>query len=279
MNSIDLSSAQTEDVELKRLLEGILLHSGFDFLNYNRPALKDRVLAFLRQEQLDSISGLQAAVLRDAASLDRLLLGLATRQTALFSEPSLYRVLRQDIVPWLRTYPFPRLWVAGCAGGAEAYSLAIILLEETLQDRCRLYATDLCEAVVRQARAGVWPLEAMRRAATNYRKAGGRRKFSEYYTAQDGRAVVSPALRKNVVFAGHNLATDASFNEFQLVYCGEAMRDFDPILQARVHDLLYASLAPRGLLVLRRSNALDVTLHQADYEPLDTRRHIYRRKW
>ena len=268
-----------EDVELKLLLEAVYLQSGFEFRNYHRPLIKQRVVDSVRRERLKTISELQAAVLRESPVLERLLVCFTEHRTCPFAEPAFYRAFRQEIVPWLRTYPFARIWVVGCAGGAETYSLATVLLEEGLQERCRIYATDLCEAVVRQARAGYWPLPRFKRAAAHYRSAGGTQDFSRYYTLQNGQAHISAALAKNIVFAAHNLMTDASFNEFHVVLCREAMAQFDPILQAQVHQLLYGSLVPRGVLALGRRHELGLTLYQSDYEAILPRHGIYRKKW
>jgi chemotaxis protein methyltransferase CheR len=264
---------------VKLLLEAVYLQSGLEFRNYRRGLIKQRVVDSVRRERLKTISELQAAVLREPPVLERLLVCLTEHRTCPFADPAFYRAFRQEIVPWLRTYPFARIWVVGCAGGAETYSLAAVLLEEGLQERCRIYATDLCEPVVRQAQGGYWPLPAFKRAAAHYRSAGGKQDFSSYYTLEDGQARISAGLAKNVVFAAHNLMTDASFNEFHVVLCREAMDQFDPILQAQVHQLLYASLVPRGVLALGRRHQLGLTLHQSDYQPLIPRHGLYRKNW
>lgn len=271
-------SPPPEELELKLLLEAIYLKSGLDFRNYRHCVIQERVAISLQREGLSSISELQSALLRQPPLLERLLVGLTARHTCLFHEPAFYRALRQEIVPWLRTYPFARIWVAGCAGGGEAYSLATILLEESLQDRCRIYATDLCEPIVRQAEAGVWPIAALKRAAANYRRAGGTHRFVDYHTLKDGQARVSPDLGRNIVFAAHNLMTDASFNEFHLIVCREAMDDFDPILQAQAHELLYTSLMPRGVLALGR-HRVGPSLRLSQYEPVMPQHGIYRKRW
>ena len=266
-----------EDIELRLLLEGISLHYGFDFRNYCRPAIKQRVQAFLHDEQLGSISELLTKVLHVPEALDRFLLRLLARPQPLFGRPSFYATFRRTIVPWLRTYPFTRIWVPGCAGDATAFSLALILLEEGLQTRCRIYATDLCDAVLRSAQAGQWPVRAMKGATANYRKGGGTRNFADYFTVKAGQATLTPAGRGNLVFAAHNLVSDGSFNEFHLIHCQETMKTFDSILQAHVHDLFFASLAPGGLLVVGPANDLGATLHQVDYQILDPHHGIYRK--
>jgi chemotaxis protein methyltransferase CheR len=166
----------------------------------------------------------------------------------------------------------------GCATGEEVYSLAILLQEEGLYDRCRLYATDLSDSVITRAKASVFPLAQMKEYTANYLQAGGQRSFSEFYTANHEQAVMAGALKKNIVFAQHNLATDASFNEFNVVLCRNVLIYFNKTLQERVHRLIFDSLAPLGLLCLGRQESLRFTAHEPDYEPLNEKERIYRRR-
>ncbi len=272
------STDALEQIELSLLLEGVFQQYGYDFRNYAHASIKRRILARVQEEGLRSISELQARVLHDPACLERLLLGLTVHVTALFRDPGFYRALRTLAVPWLRTYPFVRLWVAGCSTGEEVYSLAILLEEEKLYDRCRIYATDLGDPVLAKAKAGIFPLASMQEYSDNYFKASGQKSFSDYYTASHDHALLSPALRRNVVFAQHNLVTDASFNEFHLVLCRNVMIYFDKTLQDRVHQLLYDSLAPLGLLGLGRNESLRFTPCESGYEEVDARERIYRKK-
>ncbi|MEK7684604.1 MAG: protein-glutamate O-methyltransferase CheR [Verrucomicrobiota bacterium] len=274
----DTAPDTLENLELTLLLEGVFQQYGYDFRHYAVASIKRRVLARLAEEKLATVSELQARLLHDPAAFERFLLGLTVHVTALFRDPGFYQALRAQAVPWLRTYPFVRLWVAGCSTGEEVYSLAILLQEETLYDRCRIYATDLGETVLAKAKAGIFPLASMQEYSDNYFKAGGQQSFSEYYTASHDHAILSPALRRNVLFAQHNLVTDASFNEFHLVLCRNVMIYFDKTLQDRVHQLLYDSLAPLGLLGLGRNESLRFTPCESGYEEVDAQERIYRKK-
>ena len=159
--------------------------------------------------------------------MERLLLDLSINVTAMFRDPGFYLAFRQKVVPMLRTYPFLRIWNAGCSTGEETYSLAILLAEEGLLDRTRIYATDINQPVLARARDGVFPLEKMREYTENYQAAGGTRAFSEYYVAAYDGARFDPALAANVVFAQHNLVADHSFNEFHVVVCRNVLIYFD----------------------------------------------------
>ncbi|HET9509384.1 MAG TPA: CheR family methyltransferase, partial [Gaiellaceae bacterium] len=210
---------ELEEIELELLLEGIYRRYGFDFREYAPASLRRRVRRRMQGEHVGSISALQELVLHDPAVMERLLLDLSINVTAMFRDPSFFLSLRQNVVPLLRTYPFARIWVAGCSSGEEVYSLAIVLDEEGLAERVRIYATDINEAVLEQARLGVFPLDKMREYTQNYIRAGGTQAFSEYYVARYDGAQFSRSLVENVVFAQHNLASDAAFNEFHVIVC------------------------------------------------------------
>src|ERR671935_1675527 len=195
----------------------------------------------------------------------------------MFRDPSFYVAFRERVAPLLRTYPFTRIWVAGCSTGEEVHSLAILLKEEELYDRTRIYATDINEAVLERAREGVFPLEKMKEYTQNYLKAGGKRAFSEYYVAAYDGAQFQRSLVENVVFAQHNLASDRSFNEFNVIVCRNVMIYFDKPLQARVHRLFHESLAPLGVLALGHKESLAFSPYAEDFEELDPDERIYRR--
>src|SRR5438309_4883296 len=249
------------------MLEGVFRQYGFDFRKYARSSLKRRIRNFVRDEKIGSISLLQDRLLHDPAWLDRFVYSLSVNVSAMFRDPKFYVAFRNDVVPLLRTYPFVRIWLAGVSMGEEVYSLAILLQEEGLYDRCRIYATDINDAVLKKAKEGIYPLDLMQTYTSNYIKAGGDRDFSNYYTAAYDRAIFKSSLRENVVFAQHNLVGDASFNEFQVILCRNVMIYFNSQLQANVHHLLYESLVMFGILGLGAKITLKFSPHEdADEE-------------
>lgn len=268
---------ELEAVEIQLLLEGMYRYYGFDFRDYALASLKRRIWNTIRSEQLATVSGLQEKVLHDPECLSRFLLGLSVNVTAMFRDPSFYLTFRRKVVPLLRTYPFIRIWLAGCSTGEEVYSMAIILEEEGLYHRSRIYATDMNELVLRQAREGIYPLDLMQEYTQNYLRAGGKKSFSEYYTAAYDHAIFRASLRENVIFSQHNLATDRSFNEFNVILCRNVLIYFNQSLQERVHNLLYESLSRFGVLGLGRQESLKFTPHEPQYEALDKREKLYRR--
>jgi chemotaxis protein methyltransferase CheR len=271
------SRDELERIEIQLLLEGIYRRYGFDFREYAPASLKRRLWRRIHAEGLASVSGLQERVLHDSACMERLLLDLSINVTAMYRDPSFYVAFRRQAVPLMRTYPFVRIWNAGCSTGEEVYSIAILLEEEGLYDKTRVYATDINESVLERARAGVFPLDKMQEYTQNYIAAGGTRAFSEYYVADYDGAMFSSSLIENVVFAQHNLVSDRSFNEFHVIMCRNVMIYFDKPLQDHVHRLFYDSLAMFGVLALGHKESIRFSPHADCYEELDTDERLYRK--
>jgi chemotaxis protein methyltransferase CheR len=270
-------NSELETLEIQLLLEGLFRYYGYDFRDYALASLKRRIWNTIQAERLTSISALQEKVLHDRACLDRFLLGLSVNVTSMFRDPSFYLAFRREVVPLLRTYPFIRIWHAGCSTGEEVYSMAILMQEEGLYHRCRIYATDMNELVLRKAKAGIFPLDLMQDYTQYYLRAGGKESFSEYYTAAYENAIFRSSLKENIVFSQHNLAIDGSFNEFNVILCRNVLIYFNQSLQERVHKLLYESLIRFGVLGLGSHESLKLTPHERHYEALDSREKLYRR--
>jgi chemotaxis protein methyltransferase CheR len=266
-----------EKKELDCLLEAVYHRYGFDFREYAPASLRRRINRRVKLEGLSSISALQDRLLREPEVMHRLLLDLSINVTAMFRDPSFHLAFREKVVPLLRTYPFTRIWLAGCSTGEEVYSLAILLEEESLYDRCRIYATDINEEVLERARLGVFPLSKMQDYTRNYIGAGGKRSFSDYYVSAYDGAAFDRSLMRNVVFAQHNLASDRSFNEFHAIVCRNVMIYFERSLQERVFALFDDSLTRLGVLALGHKESLRTSAHRDRYEELDTAERLYRK--
>jgi chemotaxis protein methyltransferase CheR len=268
---------ELERIEIELLLEAIERHYGFDFRGYAFGSLRRRLWRSASEEGVQSISGLQEKILHDPQAMERLLTGLSVNVTTMFRDPTFYVAFREHVVPLLRTYPFIRFWNAGCSTGEETYSLAILLQEEGLYERARIYATDFNSDVLARARAGELPLDRMQEYTQNYQHAGGKRDFSAYYSVERGVAKLGEGLSEHAVFAQHNLASDRSFNEFNVVLCRNVLIYFGRDLQRRVHQLFYDSLSRFGVLGLGQKETLRFTDLEDRYEELDPRERIYRR--
>ena len=273
----DHGAGGLERLEIQLLLEAIYRHYGFDFRAYAYSSLRRRLLKRIEEEHLTSISGLQEKVLHHPPSMDRLLLDLSINVTSMFRDPSFFAAIRTKVIPHLKTYPFIRVWHAGCSTGEEVFSMAILLKEEGLYDRARIYATDINEMVLQQAKNGIFPLQKMQEYTANYQRAGGVKSFSEYYTAKYDGALFDPGLTQNVVFSQHNLVTDRSFSEFNLILCRNTMIYFERNLQNHVIKLFRDSLATFGILGLGKKESLKFSKEEAHFEPLVASEKIYRK--
>jgi chemotaxis protein methyltransferase CheR len=267
---------ELEQLEIELLLEAIFRHYGFDFRSYAFSSIRRRIWKRINAEELPNVTSLQERVLHDPQVMERLLLDLSINVTAMYRDPGFYREFREKVVPLLRTYPFIRVWHAGCSTGEEVYSMAILLEEEGLLGKSRLYATDINEVVLQQARAGIFPLERMQEYTENYIKAGGKRAFSEYYVAKYDGALFNPSLTEHVVFSQHNLVTDRSFSEFNVILCRNVLIYFDRSLQAKVHRLFYDSLVNFGILGLGGKESLKFSQYEDCYEQISSEK-IYRK--
>jgi chemotaxis protein methyltransferase CheR len=264
-------------LEIDLLLTGMAERYGYDFRNYARASLTRRVRKALQREGLKSVSALQTKLLHDEDAAMRFVASMSVHTTAMFRDPEVYRLLREQVLPMLRTYPFVRIWHAGCSSGEEVYSLAIMLEEEGLYDRCRIYATDMSDLIVERARKGVFALRDMREHTRAYHSAGGKQDFSAYYVADDRAAVFRKALSRNVVFSQHNLVCDSAFNEFQLIMCRNVLLYFDQTLRERAYDLFAASMGKLGWLVLGKQESLRFSGHASSYRELRDGMRVYRR--
>ena len=273
----DPAHEEIEQLEIELLLEAIFRRYGFDFREYARASLKRRLWRRMDAEGLATLTQLHDRLVHDSTCMERLLHDLSINVTAMFRDPSFYVAFRKQVVPSLRTYPFTRIWCAGCSTGEEVYSLAIMLHEEGLYDRTRIYATDINDYVLAAARTGVFPLEKMREYTQNYIRSGGTHDFSEYYVAGYDGARFSRSLTENVVFAQHNLTSDRAFNEFNVIVCRNVMIYFDKGLQNRVHRLFYDSLETFGVLALGHKESVAFTPYADSYDVLDASERLYRK--
>ena len=264
-------------LEVDLLLTGIAQRYGYDFRHYARASITRRIRRAMHEFGVHSISALQSRLLHDPEAAMRFVASVSVHTTSMFRDPEVYRTLRQDVIPLLKTYPFVRIWHAGCSSGEEVYSLAILLEEHGLYDRCRVYATDISDVMLERARQGVFSLRSMQEYTRAYQHAGGTQDFSSYYVADHEYAVIRKGLRRQLVFSQHNLVSDWVFNEFQLIVCRNVLLYFDEVLRARAHDLFDASLSRFGVLVLGKKESLRFTQHAEQYHELVKGSRVYRR--
>jgi len=275
--SAPLRPPSNVDIEVRLLMEAIYLKYSYDFRNYTGASQKRRVLYALDQLKLPSISALQDKVLREPGTFALLLQFLTIPVSEMFRDPAYFLALRRQVVPHLLTYPSLKIWVAGCSTGEEVFSLAILLREEGLLERTLIYATDINPASLEKARKGIFPIDSIKGYTANYQRAGGRRSFSDYYTAAYDAGRFDPSLCAGVIFADHSLSTDSVFAETHLVSCRNVLIYFNRELQDRALGLFHESLCHRGFLGLGAKESIDFSGYAGAFEVLSRSERIYRK--
>jgi len=271
------ATTDLERLEMELLLLAIYRHHGFDFRSYAPSSLHRRIRRHMENAHVPTISRLTELILHDPTALQRLLHDLSVNVTAMFRDPTFFAEFRKQVVPLLKTYPTVRIWHAGCSTGEEVYAMSILLEEEGLYERCRIYATDMDSTVLDHARQGIFPLSRMKEYTSNYFLGGGKRSLSDYYTAKYDGALFAPRLAKNVLFTQHNLAMDRGFSEFNVILCRNVLIYFDRALKDHTLRLFSESFATLGVLCLGRKESLRFTAFEDDFTALSARERIYRR--
>lgn len=251
---------------------------GYDFTDYAPASLKRRFTRFTGFAHISNVFELKHRLLNDAGFFQEMVQYITVNVTEMFRDPAFYKTLREQVLPRLASYPIIKIWHAGCASGEEVYSMAILLEEAGLLDRCRIYATDMNAANLRKAKKGAVALKDMKDYTYNYIQSGGVNDFSNYYTAGCDTAIIDAALRRNIIFFQHNLVTDQVFNEFQLICCRNVFIYFNRTLQERVVKLFYESLTSLGYLALGIKESLLYNDERFKFEPVNAANKIFRRK-
>lgn len=246
----------TKKIEIKLLLDAIFLKYGYDFRDYSGSHLERRIQGRLIRSNLKNIAELQHKILHNPDFFHTFLLDLSLNVTEMFRDPSFFAIIRENIIPVLKTYPYIKIWHAGCSSGEEVYSMAILLHEENLLDRTTIYATDFNQMVLNKAKEAIYPLDRMKIYAENYYKANGKTSLTDYFTISYGAALLNGDLKKNIVFSDHNLVTDGVFGEMNMIVCRNVLIYFNQELQEKVHNLFYNSLVQGGYLCLGSKESL-----------------------
>jgi len=274
-----MTREDTSELEISLLLEAIYQKYGYDFRQYSKAHINRRIRNRMALSRLQDISQIQSKVLKDETFAHELLQDLSITVTEMFRDDDFYKSLRENVIPVLRTYPFIKIWHAGCATGEEAYSMAIILSEEGLYDRTTIYATDFNQHALNRAKEGIFSNSMMREYTFNYQLSGGKEPFSSYYTSSHDNIIMNQSLKKNIVWANHNLVTDSVFAEVHLILCRNVLIYFDNCLQNKVQKLFYESLINGGILCLGSKEGLRFTEFHEKYSELDKKQRIFKKKY
>ncbi|PZR20360.1 MAG: chemotaxis protein CheR [Flavobacterium psychrophilum] len=257
------------DRELEVLINEVFEYHGFDFSGYSRASLKRRVERLYQLDGFNNLGEMLTKIRLEPNYFKRMIEEITVNVTEMFRDPLFYKVLREEILPVLATKPFIRFWHAGCASGEEVYSMAILLKEANLLHKSLIYATDINPVVLDTAKKGIFQLQMMKQYSENYRVSGGKNDFSGYYTANYGYAKFIGDLSEKMVFSEHNLVSDGSFNEFDLILCRNVLIYFDKELQERAFTLFDSSLAKLGYLALGTKETLKFSSLQKRYKQVN----------
>lgn len=266
-----------EEVEIDLVIEAILKCYGYDFRDYARASLGRRIRKGLEEAKLTRISELIPHIVHDKDFFKRFVRNLSIHVTEMFRDPLFFKTLREKVIPYLETFPFVKIWSAGIATGEEVYSLAILLKEEGLYDRARIYATDFSDAVLEKAEKGIYEAELIKKSTRNYQKSGGKGSFGNYYYADYDSAIFDRSLRENIVFANHNIVTDGVFGEMHMILCRNVLIYFNSELQNRVLHLFSDSLRGNGFLCLGSKETIEFSDVKNDFRTFVKGQKIYQK--
>jgi len=268
---------EIEHIEIDLFLEGVFRRYGYDFRNYARASVQRRIRRLMEMTGHGSVAAMIPPMLRDRAFLSHVVDALSINVTEMFRDPHFFQALRQTVIPYLKTYPFLKVWHAGCASGEEVYSLAILFKEEGLYDRTTFFATDFNAGTLEKAKAGIYTLDCMQAFTANYVGSGGKESFSDYFLADYDCVIVRNDLKKNITFAMHNLATDGVFGEMHLILCRNVLIYFDRKLQARVLKLFDDSLIHGGVLALGSKESLKFDIIADRYDVINSQWRLFKK--
>ena len=267
-----------DDIAVELFLQAVQMKYGYDFREYSRAHIKRRIKVRLVKSSMANPFELIHQILEDEAFFKEVLLDFSINVTEMFRDPNFFKYLREEIVPILESYPQIKIWHAGCSSGEEVYSMAILMKECGLYDRCQIYATDFNDKILQQAKSGIYPLESIKDYTKNYIQAGGTESFSDYYLAKYDSAILETDLRNKITFAQHNLVTDGSFGEMHLIMCRNVLIYFDRTLQNRVNKLFSDSLAKGGFLCLGSKETLAYSEVAEEFTTLSETYKVYKKK-
>ncbi|USE37550.1 protein-glutamate O-methyltransferase CheR [Endozoicomonas sp. SCSIO W0465] len=269
--------ADLERLELELLLDAVKTRYGYDFHDYARASMIRRVRKYMEQTGIHQVSELIPLFLHDHRAFYRFVKSLSVVVTEMFRDPDVFQVLREEVIPVLKTYPFIKIWHAGCASGQEVYSMAILLEEEGILDRCQIYATDFNDDALKLAKKGIYPAENIALYENNYRLSGGKNQLDDYWVNLYDAIKINSRLSDRVTFANHNLVTDGVFGEMHLVMCRNVLIYFNEQLQDRALTLINDSLCPRGFLCIGRRENLKFSPIRNHLEGVSNTLRIYRK--
>lgn len=276
-NRPDEEIIQIELEEITKLTDAIFTKYGYDFGNYAISSFKRRILMVLKKYGLKSVDKLIQKILFDPAFFEQFVLDITVNTTEMFRDPTFYKALKQQVVPILATKPEFNVWHAACSTGEEVISLAILLDQEGILNKAKIYATDINHVVLQKAASAAFPVRNLDFYHENYVKTEFPGQLSDYYTIENGFMQFDKRLIQNVKFKHHDLARDVHFYKFDLILCRNVMIYFNQDLQNRVFELLHNSLFMNGFLCLGAKESLIWCKIADKFETVNSHEKIFRK--
>lgn len=277
MNS-DKESIDNEELEVDLVLYALLKKSGFDYRNYSKSHIKRRLNHRLAVSGFLRYSDLIPKIIYSQDFLETIISDLSINVTEMYRDPEFFKEVKELLFPYIMTYPFIKIWHAGCSSGQEVYSMAILLKESNIYEKSQIYATDFNSIILNKAKEGIYPLEYIKKYSNSYREGGGEFSFGDYYTTTNETAQILPSLKKNILFSFHNLVTDGVFGEMNVIVCRNVLIYFDKELQGKVLRLFYDSLTPGGFLCLGSKESIRFSDVEHLFEVISSDNKIFRKR-
>jgi chemotaxis protein methyltransferase CheR len=272
-----LRNIENENLEIDLFLDAMYKKYGYDFRNYSRASIKRRIEHRLKLSNIKNISAMQHQLINDWDFFETVLRDFSINVTEMFRDPSFYKAMREEIIPRVKNLQQINIWHAGCATGEEVYSMAILLKEEGIYDKTRIYATDFNKDVLEKAKQGVYPAKLLKQYILNYREAGGVESFADYYSARYELVLMNSSLRKNILFSDHNLTCDTVFGEMDIIICRNVMIYFNIELQNHVFKLFLDALGKPGFLCLGSKETVSISDYANNFDAIDRKERIYQK--
>lgn len=273
---MDLSNG-VESLEVGLLLEAIFRCFGNDFRHHNKNFIRHKLRGFMETHSIPTLSALQEKVLHDSNFVEPLLCALDERSVQLFDHPEQLLKIRKTLIPWLRSCPAPKIWVAECVSAEDVFGLVIVLMEEGLHHKTQLYVTGPNANLLSEARLGIFPANLFAQYEENYYQSGGVNSLADYCTRIEDTYVFNPELRNNIAWVQYNLGTDASLNEFEAIVCCGGLAGFTLHLRHRAIRIFYESQPAFGVLAILGDDSLEITPFISRYKVISEKYGLYQR--
>ncbi|HKL10975.1 MAG TPA: CheR family methyltransferase [Clostridia bacterium] len=263
--------------DLKRFLKVLKQFSGSDFTSYALGGVERVVKGMMRKNGMDSFLDFEEKIFQSREFYCHFIDAMSIGHTSFFRDREFYRILRENVIKRLAVHPHFKVWSAGCSGGMEPYSIAMLLMDEGLLGRGVVYATDFNEISLREAKNGLYSMEEFESMLVAYREMGGEGEPEEYFINRGGYVEVDSKIRDKVNFFRHDLTIDSSFNTFELILCRNVLIYFEDSLKKRVLKLLHDSMAHNGFLCLGSTEGIHHYLDKVNFVQYKNGINIYRK--